>query len=185
MVRAAASSASGGSGGLVAPGKAHGIVDSWKVVESLPDKDGNKSVGLELEVSVLAHAVEDQVGKVLHFSKFYKSKLYKLAAALGLTNKTTGIAFDSAQLKQLQADIDAGKEIEDYDFDETECTSRQFCFDIVLGKEKTEGKYKGQRMPEIGWTVLSPFDPEAKDFPKDMQMLGGEGDAAEPDPLLT
>ena len=179
MVRAATSSAVSGSG-LVEVGNYHGVVDTCKVVESLPDRDGNKMTGLELEVSILAGSVEGQAGKSLNYQKFYGAKLYDLAAALMLTDRTTGKPFDRAQRDKLRAHIMAGTPvIDEYDFDETQVEGRQFCFNVVMGKPKTQGKNEGKSFPEIGRTILGVFDPEAKDIPKDTRYFesGDEGPA--------
>lgn len=174
-----ASAPSSGSG-LLPVGNYHGIIDSYEVDSFTDDKTKEEHFGLKCEVSILGAEDEHCVGKVLHYQSFYFDRLYSLAAAIGLTNLKTGIPFDHTQHEQLREAAKAKQSLPEYEFDETEATGRQFCFNVVMGKPKKSGKNAGESFPEIGKIILSPSHPDAANFPRDMQMLGGEGDAAEP-----
>lgn len=179
-----ASAPSAGSG-LLPVGNYHGIIDKYEVDSFTDDKTKETHYGLSCEVSILGAEDESSVGKVLRFQGFYFDRLYSLAAAIGLTNLKTGLPFDHAQHEQLREAAKAKQPVPEYEFDETEAAGRQFCFNVVMGKPKKTGKNAGESFPEIGKIILSPFHPDAASFPRDLAMLGIEGDAAEADPLLT
>lgn len=176
MVRASTPTA--GNGGFVEVGHYHGIVDSYEVCSYKDDKTGETHYGLSLEVSILNGDVDDQVGKSMKYQNFYHGRLYDLAAALMLTDKTTGVRFDHQQREKLRADVEAKLEVRnDYDFDETEVVGQDFCFDVVMGKPKKSGKNAGKAFPEIGKIILNKFHSDAAGIPKDERYLQTEEEA--------
>jgi hypothetical protein len=112
---------------------------------------GNEGFGLKVEV--VQSEIEGQVGKELSYQNFYGPRLFKLAAALILTNKATGQPFTPQAYEQLQADLKAKKDVGEFDFDPTEAVSRQFGAEVVLGKPKQSGNNVGKQYPEIGFDI--------------------------------
>lgn len=188
MVRASMSSESDGSN-RVEPGLYHGVINACEVCSYEEEKTDRKTkavtkvthYGIQLEVEILAGSVPDQVGKVMQFQNFYHKRLFKIAAAINLTDRVSGQPFTRQKLDKMEADIAAGVAVADTDFDETEASGRQFRFNVEMGKPKKSGKYIGQSFPQIGDRILGVLDPEGNDIPVDQAMVNLViGDAAEP-----
>lgn len=109
--------------------------------------------GFQLAVEIIDGSVAGQEGKELKFQNFYGAKLFKLAAALCLTNNVTGKPFTPSDHDKLLDDIKNKRPVGEFDFEPQEALNRQFCCDVVLGQEKKEGKNAGKRFPELGFNV--------------------------------
>ena len=174
MVRASGESI-GTGGGRLAAGKCHLLVTK---AEEHTAKSGNTGIRLELEV--LGHVVEGQEQKTMKYQDLYGGRMFDFAAAVGLTDHITGEVFTPTKLaamRAMQKENEAAKKanknpphvIPDADFDPGEAENRTFCGEIKYPKPTNE---KPDPWPELGFWMVSPYDPEAKDVPKDARYVG-------------
>lgn len=173
MVRASYESVGSGRDPKVALGTYHFVVNA---AEEHTSTKGNSCIRLEVEV--LDGTVPDQQGKTMKYQDFYPKAptFFDLAAALGLTDQTTGHAFTPAMLKQMRDEAKAtGKPpAGNCDFSAAECVGRQFFANVVTEKDQ-DGKVKD--FPRIGMNIFSVVDEKAASVPKNQamidQLLGG------------
>ena len=183
MVRASGESIGTGGGGRLENGTYHLLITHAEECKSTT----SASVGIMVELEVLAGTVHGMAGKTLKYQRFWNGRMFNLAAAAGLVDHITGEIFTPTKLaafEKMQKENEEAKEagkpmphaIPDGDFDPAEAIGR-----TVIGEVKRPAATKEKPDPfaEVNpFTLKSPFDPSVKDVPKDAQYLGEVGAAA-------
>lgn len=162
MVRSSGESV-GTGGGLLKPGRYMFQVEACNAHTA---KSGNEGFHYEATAISGTEEVPGGNGKTLRYCYASGEGLRVFAAALWLTDKVSGEIYTPEKLKQDREDRAAGKTVADCDFDEAEAEGRFFCANVVLDKPKD-----GVQYPKIGFEIMSPLDPAAKDIPKDPDVM--------------
>lgn len=166
MVRASGDSIGEGSK-KVEPGYAHLVIDECEAKQA---KSGNYYFACTL--TILAHSVPGQEGKVMKFQNFGGGKWFSLAAAIGLTDAITGKPFTRARLDEMRKSKAAKQAVPDCDFEPSEAVGRHFMAEIIIPKDENK---QPKEYAEVGFDVFSVVDPEAHTWPKDAAAMAQIG----------
>lgn len=157
MVRVKGDSAVGG-GGRVAVGEGFTFLVTEAGIAKAFEDGGDEGFQFKVEVSGAPDGLESEIGKELSFQNFYGARLFKVAAALCLTNKATGQPYTPADNEAHVQAIKDKQPTGDFDFDEQEAVGREFGADVVMGKPRKSGAYVGQSFPQIGNKIVCVID---------------------------
>jgi hypothetical protein len=147
MVRLTGDQAVGG--GLLEVGAGY----RWLVTECEEHEAKTGNTGFVVACECVGSEIEGQIGKTLQYQSFYNARLFKLCAALCLTNKATGKPFTPADNEALIAAIKAKQEVGEFEFDPAEAVGREFGSDVVMGQPRSTGKNAGKSFPELGMNI--------------------------------